>query len=708
MDPVVDPRMIPEFQFRRTGPFGPSDAAIQSYIDRHLDPEGAHRSDHWFWRHQLLSGRDNFHGLFVRHDPSVSQPQSLHKRPALMLDPPSYTEERRSQTYVDFTPVGHDRDHRDAVRDIHGLFLHPCVRTGPSSDVHLLSTEMCEERVAPWAPDCLSITGDLIWAPGQVEWTRYVLTHMRDILESTEIFGGVAMTLFSFLRHDILIKAMATNWSYVWNTFPLEDREATLDIQQMVHLLGVPAEGHIYEERVPPDEELSGIDPSGLEFHSPSARVLFQIYYEIAATRALKGQSRDVPFRAWIRYFMDRVPEGRASPFVDPLDPMGVGSDQIHNPHIDRDFSRLSSRVLDRVTVLAAYLSWWLCYYVLPYDPAGYIRPGVFVMAATLARGFRVSLAVPALVNVYRAMRELTSSRDPSYARVVMPSHILLGWFYICWERGYSPAISSKLREQLPALSFIAGAPLCDVKAYAAHMYFIHSVSFISCYRPEAFTRDWPGDREDLTRLVDSEVSARGARPCLCSRRFRHARDFAIATRAGFLTTRIGDRVIAEVYSPHRCAWQFGYDQDIPATIVPSRPPIGTFESIAEWGIFALRLGTGAEWFIPSVSRIGVMTSLYDRWLRRWIKFAHTLPPAVLKSKVFPTHRTSRQRSRLGSRQLRSYSGVDTRVPSLHPQPEYLAPPKLLEDGTFQGVSIFFSNIVMYVIISISFFYEFV
>ncbi|GAA0173709.1 hypothetical protein LIER_27271 [Lithospermum erythrorhizon] len=50
-----------------------------------------------------------------------------------------------------------------------------------------------------------------------------------------------------------------------------------------------------------------------------------------------------------------------------------------------------------------AFLSCWLCVFVFPAEPLGFIRASVFMMASIMAKGWRVSLVPPVLACIYRA-----------------------------------------------------------------------------------------------------------------------------------------------------------------------------------------------------------------------------------------------------------------------------------------------------------------
>jgi hypothetical protein len=64
------------------------------------------------------------------------------------------------------------------------------------------------------------------------------------------------------------------------------------------------------------------------------------------------------------------------------------------------------------------------------------------------------------------------------------------------------------------------------------------------------------------SRVPSSDPSSIRARPIDL--------EYLISIRQGFLPLRLGSYMFIEPYSPHRCAHQFGLDQDIPASL--SRP----------------------------------------------------------------------------------------------------------------------------------------
>ncbi|GAA0150362.1 hypothetical protein LIER_09319 [Lithospermum erythrorhizon] len=119
-------------------------------------------------------------------------------------------------------------------------------------------------------------------------------------------------------------------------------------------------------------------------------------------------------------------------------------------------FKRLGvpSSLADEV-YCAAFLSCWLCTFVLPLDVTGSIRPSVFKMASYMVDGKIVSFSILVLASIYKGLHLITTARYPNNSACCFPVHYLLGWMgaylrtYTSLKRyppgpymlGFSPAI---------------------------------------------------------------------------------------------------------------------------------------------------------------------------------------------------------------------------------------------------------------------------
>jgi Plant mobile domain len=147
---------------------------------------------------------------------------------------------------------------------------------------------------------------------------------------------------------------------------------------------------------------------------SSSLQRVYDLYYH------LRGGHSGVPFRHLIVFFTDRVhtrPDGLAS----IRDPFGTSQLDIHQDVLIPSQDTLCSHDIGRETYLTAFISWWICYFLLPSSLAYTIRPSVFVVASLIARRDQISLAVPVLANIYRGLCGLVSSRSPSRCRELIP-----------------------------------------------------------------------------------------------------------------------------------------------------------------------------------------------------------------------------------------------------------------------------------------------
>jgi hypothetical protein len=159
---------------------------------------------------------------------------------------------------------------------------------------------------------------------------------------------------------------------------------------------------------------------------------------------------------------------------------------------------------MDRETYLTAFISWWICYFLLPSSPAYTIRPSIFIMASLIVRGDKISLVVPVLANIYRCLRGLTSSRSPSQCQELIPWHLISGWLHMHWSGSYDLGMAIALRDCLPLLSDLAGVQPASLTPEAAMYRFFRSRDHLRFSRDSSAAR---GVARVFERLViDSRV----------------------------------------------------------------------------------------------------------------------------------------------------------------------------------------------------------
>lgn len=63
-----------------------------------------------------------------------------------------------------------------------------------------------------------------------------------------------------------------------------------------------------------------------------------------------------------------------------------------------------------RVQLLAAFISAWLCSYYVPIGLGAYIRPEVFMAAASIAQGVRLSIGLASAAHLYSSIDDILHS----------------------------------------------------------------------------------------------------------------------------------------------------------------------------------------------------------------------------------------------------------------------------------------------------------
>jgi Plant mobile domain len=338
----------------------------------------------------------------------------------------------------------------------------------------------------------------------------------------------------------------------------------------------------------------------------------------------LRGGYPSVPFKIWIAFFTDRV-YGRSLDPASIRDPFGTGSLCIYHEGSIPSQGSVCSRDIDRETFLTAFISWWICFFLLPSSPAYTIRPSVFVMASRIARGEMVSLAVPVLANIYRGLRGLTSSRVPSECRELIPWHLVSGWLHMHWSDLYDPGMASPLRDELPLLGDLAGVQPASMTHDGARYMFYKSGEHLRFAHTRLATRHMV--RTTHRSVIDSRFPSRDVTS------IRERPDdlaYLISIRQGFLPLRLGGYAFIEPYSPHRCAHQFGLDQDIPAPLLRPVTMAADLEGLGWCYTHLFRLETDTRCQMVSITRAPTFSRRYIQWYHSAIRSYQSYPPSTV------------------------------------------------------------------------------
>ncbi|KAL2922228.1 Tropomyosin [Bienertia sinuspersici] len=197
-----------------------------------------------------------------------------------------------------------------------------------------------------------------------------------------------------------------------------------------------------------------------------------------------------------------------------------------------------------QTTYVAAFLSCWLCVFVLPKNEDRLIRPGTFEVAVLMARGETFNLAIPVLASIYRGLNVISRSPNPSYSGAYFPTHYLYGWLglYFNTNHAVDPSPPGPL---MVSFSSAQGSKFFkDVEARCV----IHEGfgAKVGCTMLNKNKNIFLFDDGNLDHTQMSYLSS---------------------LRSGYVSLRHYDSLFIEPYLPYRFSRQFGFCQDIPSAI---------------------------------------------------------------------------------------------------------------------------------------------
>uniref|UniRef100_A0ACD5XY85 Uncharacterized protein n=1 Tax=Avena sativa TaxID=4498 RepID=A0ACD5XY85_AVESA len=379
---------------------------------------------------------------------------------------------------------------------------HPALPLPPSRDAGPVLADELQMELSGW--------------PGtSKQWRRWVvkLLPRHELLwREVGILGAVVATTGWVRRDEGLLLQLAPFWSGDTSTFVFPWGEATVTLEDVAVLGGLPLLGHSVASR--PSDQLRG-DVDALE---------------ALRTSLNRSKSRKPTWAGWVKHFVEQPTEEAPT----------CGDD-----------TGETTRLLEH----GAFLAMWLSRYVFPAPPFDVVRTEVFPIAARLARGKCVALAPAALASIYKCLsalkHDLNLGKNHQPFVGCAPLHILQLWV---WERfpELRPEIESTSRRDDP------GAPRAaqwhNVKK-PLHPRYIHSV-FMS---PEEF--DWRPYGSSSFALLQGKGGC-----------WVHGQDIAgskelLSFAQCLRPCELVGMGCIEQYCPHRVARQLGFDQDVPRTV---------------------------------------------------------------------------------------------------------------------------------------------
>uniref|UniRef100_M1D9Y3 Aminotransferase-like plant mobile domain-containing protein n=1 Tax=Solanum tuberosum TaxID=4113 RepID=M1D9Y3_SOLTU len=159
-----------------------------------------------------------------------------------------------------------------------------------------------------------------------------------------------------------------------------------------------------------------------------------------AAFHHLRGENQEVSLNKWTSFWCKKpqryeavaaMKETKHARPESTHNPSGGLPDTTRWSHVEeRMFSGHGVRDDKRdETYLAAFLSCWLCAFLLPNKDGEFVHPGTFKMASLMERGRKISLAILVLANIYNRLNKISTLSPLHQIKVCFPIHYVYGWF---------------------------------------------------------------------------------------------------------------------------------------------------------------------------------------------------------------------------------------------------------------------------------------
>ncbi|KAL2943450.1 Tropomyosin [Bienertia sinuspersici] len=434
-------------------------------------------------------------------------------------------------------------------------------------------------------------TSDLLPMLGRYwEWTEDILFRFEEPLQLSSIYDAVYASLYSYAKDINVMRAFCESWCPTTNTLHTQLGELSISLWDLYKLGGLPISGEIYDETVPPYDYFLARDKDGDRVLPQACDFLFAAYHY----RAKQHESKTgVSAQQWVKYWY-KGEINYASP-VKRRRNSNSAPKHTHNPDgvlKDRpttwtqgesalfDSLGISGASRRQTTYVAAFLSCWLCAFVLPENDERLIRPSTFEMATLMARGQTFSLAIPVLASIYRELNVISRSSKPAYSGASFPTHYVYGWLAHYFNTNY----------------------VVDPPPAGPVMVVFSGAQGAKCFNgQEARALIHEGSRAEVgcTILNKNRIELLFDDGTLKPAHF----DYLVSLRTGFLPLRFRDSFHIEPYTPYRFSRQFGFRQDIPSMLSRSvsNRTVTYYEALRYWTLWLFK-GSRSRVYAPCVA----------------------------------------------------------------------------------------------------------
>ena len=146
---------------------------------------------------------------------------------------------------------------------------------------------------------------------------------------------------------------------------------------------------------------------------------------------------------------------------------------------------------------------------------------------------------------------------------------------------------------------------------------------------------------------------------------------------------------------PHRCAHQFGLDQDVPVMIRTADSVVADLDGAVRCWTAFLRLDTRCRFTIPSTSRVGIFSAFYEKWFHAMLRPCILHPLDHWLSMVCPASSDPIRRRQVPTLEM---------APDLQSRDSYFAFPRVDSSTSARaGILFMFSFYGLYIPLFVSF-----
>ncbi|ONK63653.1 uncharacterized protein A4U43_C07F17490 [Asparagus officinalis] len=267
---------------------------------------------------------------------------------------------------------------------------------------------------------------------GYNDWCLYILQKYTDALERLNIYGAILSFLGVYHIDFQLLQSFLECWDKDRNVFATKWGDLSISLLDIERIGGLPIQGQVYDEYVPTNEELE--DPEVK--HGQPLKSLLNCYQYLRSISLVDN----VSFEMWMNFFFHGQHHKLKS----------------KGKHKSKSFDSIQN--FGKNTPLAAFLTLWLCKFVVSYDLT-YIRPDVFVVAARMVDSRKpYSLVVPALCTLYREINYWVT--DHLAVSCNWPVHYLVGWISQYFPNLYDRLPEDDIERQFLSSNHRSDTPL--------------------------------------------------------------------------------------------------------------------------------------------------------------------------------------------------------------------------------------------------------